>query len=74
MEEVDNGCLVMRMGVSGRMFLLVPATRVVLDQRLLNGCFCVCCYMCSHSTFTFVYALSHMRTGNYEFAYYLFKL
>ena len=25
MEEVDKGCLMTRMGVSGRMFLLVPA-------------------------------------------------
>ena len=25
MEEVDKGCLMIRMGVSGRMFLLVPA-------------------------------------------------
>ena len=25
MEEADKGCLVIRMGVSGSMFLLVPA-------------------------------------------------
>ena len=30
------------MGVSGWMFLLVPAYQVVLDRRLLNGCVCVC--------------------------------
>jgi len=28
MEEVDKGCPMIRMGVSGRMFLLVPASVV----------------------------------------------
>jgi len=45
MEEADKGCLVIRMGVSGSMFLLVPAHPVVvLDKVALNGlvCMCVC--------------------------------
>jgi len=42
MEEDDKGCPMIRMGVSGWVFLLVPAyTRVVADQRPLNGWVCV---------------------------------
>ena len=41
MEEVDKGCLMIRMGVSGWMFHLVPANWVVPDQRPLNSCVCV---------------------------------
>jgi len=41
MEEVDKGCLMIRMGVSGRMFLLVLAHPVVPDKGPLNGCVCV---------------------------------
>jgi len=35
-NEVDKGCPLIRMGVSGWVLLLV-----VLDQRPLNGCVCV---------------------------------
>ena len=42
MEEVDKGCLMTRMGVSGWMFLLVPAYPVVPDIGTLNGCVYVC--------------------------------
>jgi len=35
MEEVDKGCPMIRMGVSGWVFLLVP----------LNGCVCVCVFV-----------------------------
>ena len=41
MEEDDKGCPIVRMGVSGCFFWYRP-TRVVLDQRPLNGCVCVC--------------------------------
>ena len=36
MEEDDKGCPMIRMGVSGWVFLLVPAYRVVPDQRPLT--------------------------------------
>jgi len=36
MEEVDKGCLVIKMGVSGRMFLLVPAHPGSLGQRAIK--------------------------------------
>ena len=41
MEEVDKGCPMIRMGVSGLVFLLVPATWAVPHQQPLNGCVCV---------------------------------
>jgi len=37
MEKVDKGCPMIRMGVSGCFFWYRP-TRVVPDQRPLNGC------------------------------------
>jgi len=44
MEEVDKGCLMVRMGVSGWIFLLVPACPGSPDKRPLNGCSsCSCC-------------------------------
>ena len=46
MEEVDKCCLIIRMGVSGRMFLLVRAHPGSLDKGLLNV-FC-CCYVMLH--------------------------
>ena len=39
-DEVGKGWLMIRMGVSGWMFLLV------LDKRPLNGCVCVCVFAC----------------------------
>jgi len=43
MEEVDKGCLMDRMGVSGSMFLLVPAYPGSPGQRAVKcGCVCVC--------------------------------
>ena len=39
--EVDKGCPMIRMGVSGLVFLLVPATWAVPHQQPLNGCVCV---------------------------------
>ena len=39
--EVDKGCPMITMDESGWMFLLVPATRVVPDKRLLNSRVCV---------------------------------
>ena len=39
MEEVDKGCPMIRMGVSG-CFFWYRLTRVVPDQRPLNGCVC----------------------------------
>jgi len=41
MEEDDKGCQMIRLGVSGCFFWYRP-TRVVPDQRPLNGCVCVC--------------------------------
>jgi len=43
MEEDDKGCLMIRLGVSGCFFWYRP-TRVVPDQRPLNGCVCVCAW------------------------------
>jgi len=39
MQEVDKGCLMIRMG---ECFFWYLPTRVVLDQRPLNSCVCVC--------------------------------
>jgi len=46
MEEVDKGCPMIRMGewVS---FFWYRLTRVVPDQRPLNGCVCVCVCVCA---------------------------
>jgi len=41
MEEVDKGCLMIRMGVSGCMFLLVPAYPGSPGQRAIKR-LCVC--------------------------------
>jgi len=41
MEEVDKGCLMIRMGVSGCMFLLVPAYPGSPRQRAIKR-LCVC--------------------------------
>ena len=41
MEEDDKGCLMIRMGVRGECFFWYRPTRVVPDQRPLNGCVCV---------------------------------
>ena len=62
MEEDDKGCPTIRMGVSGWMFFLVPAYRVVPDKRPLNGCVFVClCVLITVSgvtqfSFTHIYA------------------
>jgi len=43
MVEVDKGCLMIRMGVSGLMFFFwYRPTQVVPDKTPLNGCVCVC--------------------------------
>jgi len=46
MEEVDKGCLTTRMGVSGRVFLLVPAYPGSAGPTCLRACarvyVCVC--------------------------------
>jgi len=43
MEEVQKGCLMIRMGVSGWMFLLVPAHLGSPGQRAVKQlCVCVC--------------------------------
>ena len=42
MEEDDKGCPMIRMGLSGWMFLRVLAYPGSPGQRALNGCVCVC--------------------------------
>jgi len=42
MEEDDKGCPMIRLGVSGWVFLLVPAYPCCPGQKPLNGCVCVC--------------------------------
>ena len=45
MEKVDKGCLMIGIGVSGRVFLLVPAQLGSFGQRTieqLRVCVCVC--------------------------------
>ena len=42
MEEDDKGCPMIRMAVSGWVFLLVPAYPGRPRQKQLNGCVCVC--------------------------------
>jgi len=43
MEEGDKGCPMIRMGVSGRMFLLVPAYLGSPGQKAVKRlCVCVC--------------------------------
>ena len=44
MEEDDKGCPMIRMGVSGLMFLLVPAYPGSPRQKAVKRlCVCVCC-------------------------------
>jgi len=40
--EVDKGCPMIRMGVSGRIFLLVLAYPGSPGQKAINGCVYVC--------------------------------
>jgi len=42
MEKDDKGCSLIRLGVRGWVFLLVPAYPSCPGQKLLNGCVCVC--------------------------------
>jgi len=42
MEEVDKGCPMIRIGVSGLMFLLVPAYQGSAEARAVCVCVCVC--------------------------------
>jgi len=50
MEEVDKGCLMIRMGMSGWMFLLVPVYLGIPGQRAVKRlCVCVCVCVCSSS-------------------------
>jgi len=44
MEEDDKGCPIFRMGVSGRMFLLVPAYPGSPGQKAVKR-LCVCVFM-----------------------------
>jgi len=49
MEEVDKGCPVIRMGVSGRVFLLVqayPGSPGPKAVKRLYMCVCVCVCQC----------------------------
>ena len=49
MEEVDKGCLMIRMGVNGWVFLLVPAHLGSPGQRVVKRlcvCVCVCVRAC----------------------------
>jgi len=46
MEEDDKGCPMIRLGVSGWVFRLVPAYPGCPGQKLLNGCVCVCVNIC----------------------------
>jgi len=46
MEEDDKGCSMIRRGVSGECFFQYRPTRVVPDQRPLNGCSCCYCTDC----------------------------
>ena len=48
MEEVDNRCPMIRMGVSGCFFWYRP-TRVVPYYQPLNGCVCVCARARAHA-------------------------
>jgi len=41
MEKDDKGCPMIRLGVSGSVFLLVPAYPGCPGQKPLNGCVCV---------------------------------
>jgi len=50
MEEDDKGCPMIRLGVSGRVFLLVPAYPGCPGQKPLNGCVCVCIGSVYHLT------------------------
>ena len=56
MEEDDKGCPIVRMGVSGCFFWYRP-TRVVLDQRPLNGCVCVCVCVCVRACVYILYLI-----------------
>jgi len=48
MEEVDKGCQMNRMGVSGGMFLLVLAHLGNTAQRAVKRlCLCVCVHVCA---------------------------
>ena len=46
MKEDDKGCQMIRLGVSGWVFLLVPAYLGCPRQKPLNGCVCVCVLWC----------------------------
>ena len=46
MEEDDKECPMIRLGVSGWVFLLVPAYPGCPGQKPLNGCVCVCARVC----------------------------
>ena len=45
MEEVDKGCLMIRMGVSGECFFWYRSTRVAPGQRTIKW-LCVCVRAC----------------------------
>ena len=48
-EEDDKGCPIIRMGVSGRMFLLVPAYPGSPGQKAVKRlCVCVCTHVSDH--------------------------
>jgi len=57
MEKGDKGSTLTRMGVSGWMFLLVPA------KRPLNGCCCCCCKSTLH-IFRFFYWVPGLTWSN----------
>ena len=53
MDEVDKGCPVISMAVSGCFFWYRP-TWVVPDQQPLNSCVCVCVYDSSIHTGVYI--------------------
>jgi len=49
MEEVDKGYPMIKMGVSGRVFLLVPAYRGSPGSKAVKRlCLCVCVCVCNY--------------------------
>jgi len=61
MEEVDKGCLMTRMGVSGRVFLLVPAYPGSAGPTCLRACarvyVCVCVSVSLRSCINVLYTV-----------------
>ena len=67
MEQVDKGCPMIRMCVSGCFFWYWP-TRVVLDQRPLNGCVCMCVLQQTVNQTMLYSANPHTKFNQFEHA------